>query len=361
MKEQVISSRGSRRAAAPARGFVQRPTRRDSRGAAQAGSISIRALLQYAPTALKLIAVILTVITLIVGYRIAASASLFQVRHVDISGTSRTSAEEIESLTRRALARTGVWRADLSAISTALGRLPGVRRAVVTRVLPDRLRVRITERVPVAVVRTSAGRFLWVDDEGVALSEMKSTDSMPPFFIRGWNEEDSDDAGAGNIERVRKYLELAREWQTAGLLDRVSEVDLVDIRDIRVQLAGNDSLIEVRLGGEDLSQRLKSALEVLDRYKEAAHGSSITYVDSQGGRVILGFSSGNKISTGANPDATSKPTLAIATRVAPRATSENENNRSIGESVVTDANRKKPYRANATRSNNSDGVRIRVH
>jgi hypothetical protein len=36
-------------------------------------------------------------------------------------------------------------------------------------------------------------------------------------------------------------------------------------------------------------------LETLDRYKEAASGAMITYVDSQGPRVTLGFSSGNKL------------------------------------------------------------------
>ena len=92
-----------------------------------------------------------------------------------------------------------------------------MRRAVVTRVLPDRLRVRITERVPIAVVRTSAGHFVWVDDEGVALGEMKTSDQMPPFFIRGWNEDGTNEARQENSERVKKYQEALREWQTAGI------------------------------------------------------------------------------------------------------------------------------------------------
>lgn len=296
MKEQVIAARGPRRTAVPVKGYLQRPARRDSRGGGQTRSFSPRALFGYVPSALKVILAILTVVTLIVGYRVAASASLFQVRSVDVIGTSRTSAEEIEGLTRRAVARTGVWRADLSAISAELGRLPGVRRAIVTRVLPDRLRVRVTERVPVAVVRTASGDFIWVDEEGVALGEMKPADQMPPFFIRGWNEDGSNEAARGNIERIRKYLETVREWQASGLSERVSEVNLIDVRDVRAQLAGSDSQIEVRLGSQDLGNRLKMALDVLDEYKQTPRGGSITYVDLQGGRVVVGFSSGNRIS-----------------------------------------------------------------
>jgi len=48
----------------------------------------------------------------------------------------------------------------------------------------------------------------------------------------------------------KKYLELAREWQTAGLADRVSESNLIDIRDVRVQLAGDDSQIECVWAGK---------------------------------------------------------------------------------------------------------------
>src|SRR5260370_537719 len=203
---------------------------------------------------------VVAIVTLFVGYRVAASASLFQVRSIDVSGTSRTSAEEIEGLTRRAVAKTGVWRADLSAISAELERLPGVRRAVVSRVLPDRLRVRVTERVPVAVVRTTAGHFFWVDEEGVALGEMKPADTVPSFFIRGWNEDGTEEARNDNAERVRKYEEVEREWSALGVPHREREVNLSDLHDVRAQLAGNDSALDVSLGGEGLLEHLQQAL-----------------------------------------------------------------------------------------------------
>jgi cell division septal protein FtsQ len=309
MKEQVIASRGPRRAAAQPKGpkgIVQRPARRN--GAVTAGrSFSPRALFGYLPAALKVGLAVLVLTTLIVGYRVAASAALFQVRTIDVTGTTRTSAEEIEGLTRRAVARTGVWRADLNAISRELSRLPGVRRAVVSRVLPDRLRVRVTERVPVAIVHTAGGHFVWVDDEGVALGEMKPDDQMPAFFVRGWNEDGTEEARQENVERVKKYLELVREWNALGLSERVSEVTLIDLRDIRVQLAGKDSQVEVRLGSEDQGPRLKTALDALDEYKQTPRGSAITYVSVQTSKVTIGSSSGNKEASDSSDAATQTP------------------------------------------------------
>lgn len=359
MKEQVIATRGSRSsrsAAARPRGFVQRPARRGSSTGGSNRDFSPRALYGYVPSALKVVLAILTVVTLIIGYRAASSASLFQVRSIDVSGASRTSAAEIESLTRRAVARTGVWRADLSAISIELERLPGVRRAVVSRVLPDRLRVRVSERVPVAVVHTSAGHFFWVDEEGVALGEMKAADTVPAFFIRGWNEDGTEEARRENVERVQRYVEVSHEWNALALSERVSEVNLIDLRDVRAQLSGNDSQIEVRLGGQELGVRLKLALDALDQYRQT-RGSSITYLDLQTGRIVIGTNSGSKVSTANEPpvsDSTNPESKPVTPVALDSPVAANANRR------VPSNDRQKPIKTNRGRdSANTSGIRLR--
>jgi cell division protein FtsQ len=351
MKEQVIASRGSRAsrgAAAQPKGLVQRPARRGNAPAARARNFSPRALFAYVPSALKAVLAILALIFLFIGYRAAASAEFFQARSIDISGAARVSREDIEGLTRRAVARTGVWRADLSAISAELGRLPGVRRAIVTRVLPDRLRVRVIERVPLAVVRTDAGHFLWVDEEGVALGEMKPADSVPSFFIRGWNEDGTDEARTENAERVQKYQEVLREWTSLGLAERVSEVDLIDVKNVRAQLAGGDSQIEVRLGGQELGPRLKQALEALDQYKQTPRGASITYLDLQTGRIIIG-TSGSKVAEASATD--EQPQINdTAAAVPPPSSPESSPIPAVsGRKIETEAKKDKKQKAGAAR------------
>jgi hypothetical protein len=229
------------------------------------------------------------------GYRAAASASFFQVRSVDVAGTSRVSADEVKAVVRRSTQPTGVWRADLDALSQDLERLPWVRRAVVSRVLPDGLRVRITERQQRAVVRTSEGRLIWVDDDAVALGALQSNDKMPPFFIRGWDESGTPVARTDNRARVEKYMEMLGEWEKLGLTERVSEVNLLDLTDVRVQLAGDDSQVEVRIGRENFGNRLQRALMKLDETRSTPVGPYITYVDASrwmksGDSVVLGRS-----------------------------------------------------------------------
>src|SRR6185369_15648368 len=279
MREQVVTQKvGNRSGIGKSKsGVGQRPAKRGSND----NIARLRSLLTYVPLALRIGVAAIIALIAFVGYRAAASASFFQVRTVETRGASRASVDDIKNAVRHDVSETGVWRADLQQLSTHLERLPWVRTAVVTRVLPDGIRVRITEREPRAVVRTSAGRFMWVDDDAVYLGEMAPTDQMPVFFLRGWNEEEG--AQAENRQRVAKFLELQKEWDGQGLSERVSEVNLQDLRDVRVQLANDDSQIEIRLGGEEQGARLKKALTVLDAQRQTARGPLISYIDlSQG-------------------------------------------------------------------------------
>ncbi len=297
MREQVIAHKvGNRSGAAGARrtgAAAQRPMRRDRDNDGPGIAGRLRTLVGYLPTFLKVVLAIGAGILVFASYRAAASASFFQVRTIEVQGTSRVSANEVQALVRRDVDKTGVWNADLGTVASRLERLPWVRTAVVSRVLPDGIRVRIAERVPRAVVRTASGRFRWVDEDAVLLGEMLPTDQLPAFFLRGLNEDEGAATRTENRERVQKFIELQREWDATGLSERVSEVNLIDIHDVRAQLAGDNSEIEVRLGAQEQGARLKKALEVLDSQRQTPHGALISYIDlSQGRRAIVGLVTG---------------------------------------------------------------------
>lgn len=315
LKEQVISVRGGGGRGGAGRGnsgddrvnvvttegragkLTQRPSvRRDAgkaKGAATQRAKSKRGswqqALAWAPLVAKVLIAVCAGLILFKGYRAAASSTFFDVRSLDVSGVSQASEDQIKQIVRRG-ATAGVWKTDLAALSAEIERQPWVRTAVVTRVLPSGLRVRISERVPRLVVHTSAGRFVWVDDDGVAVGSLTPAQAQPAFFMRGFDESGADAARAGNRERVKTFMTLAGEWESAGLAARVSELNLDDLRDVRAQLAGDDSQIEVRLGKEDWTKRLSQALGKLDEQRQTPRGALITYIDmTQGRRAVFGF------------------------------------------------------------------------
>lgn len=299
MREQVITPRAGRGAGggagkARAGEIVQRPAKRGpSSSRAQAGGW--RKVLVYLPLAGKIALAVVAGVLLFAGYRAAASAAFFRARHVDVSGASRASSEDIKAVVLDGAAQTGVWRADLGRISRELKKLPWVREAVVSRVLPDGLRVRITERTPRAVVRTGAGKFVWVDEDAVTLGAASPGDQI---LMRGWDEEGTEGARAQNSERVEKFLEMTRDWEAKGISRRVSEVNLYDPDDVRAQLTGDDAQIEIQLGREDFGSRLKFALEELDRQRSTPIGPFILHIN-----VAQGIQKGNRVTIGLSPDA----------------------------------------------------------
>jgi cell division septal protein FtsQ len=312
LKEQVISARGGRGGAVRGGGddrsgvvttdsragkITQRPAaRRGDRSQAKGAAQRVKSkrgswqkALAWTPMIVKVLIAVCAGLVLFKGYRAAASSTFFDVRSVDVGGVSQASEDQIKQIVRRGAAA-GVWKADLAAMSAEIERQPWVRTAIVTRVLPSGLRVRIAERVPRLVVRTAAGRFVWVDDDGVAVGGLTPAQQQPAFFMRGFDESGADAARAENRKRVETFMRLEGEWESAGLAPRVSELNLDDLRDVRAQLAGDDSQIEVRLGKEDWTKRLSQALGKLDEQRQTPRGALITYIDmTQGKRAVFGF------------------------------------------------------------------------
>ncbi len=296
MREQVITPRAGRQTARPtSKGQAaqqQRPTARRTprqQTLSRAKGGALKAALAYFPLAIKIVLAVTLGVLAFVGYRTAASASFFQVKTVDVQGAARASREEIKAAVLRSSSK-GVWQADLERISEGLRSLPWVRTAVVSRVLPSGLRVRVTEREPVVIARTGAGHLVWVDEEGVVLGT--ASPGEQDFFIRGLDEGRGAEARQQNRERIAAARELARAWAQTGVAGRVSEVNLDDLGDVRVQLAGDDAHVEVRLGREEFPKRFRQALEVLDAQRNTPRGPFVTYVDvSQGKRAIVGTGS----------------------------------------------------------------------
>jgi cell division septal protein FtsQ len=321
MRENVITTRAGRVGAKGRAGVaVQRPAPRRSKPATQAKprqkSFEWKSVLPYVPLVLKLTLAVSLGVLAFVGYRAAVSASFFKVRNVDVDGATRASRDEIRAAVQR-LSNAGTWQADLEAIAGEVKGLPWVRDAVVTRVLPAGIRVRVTEREPRIIARTNAGKLAWVDDDGVLLGA--ASPGEQDFFVRGIEESRTDEAIKQNRERVKAALELARDWGQSGLSRRVSEVNLEDLHDVRVQLAGDDAAVEVRLGREDFAKRFRQALEVLDAQRGTPRGPFVTYVDvSQGKRAVIGTGTTAHAPANADTTAAAPQTTDDAAHAAPK-------------------------------------------
>jgi cell division protein FtsQ len=123
--------------------------------------------------------VVLAVIVLLVAGAVATAHSpLLDVDRIEVRGIEGAAADDVRAATGISLG-TPLVRLDPAAAAEQVEALPWVEQAAVERSWPGTLVVRVTERVPVAVVGPS-GRPQLVDAEGRVLGPADASSSALP-------------------------------------------------------------------------------------------------------------------------------------------------------------------------------------
>src|SRR5438552_18595530 len=123
------------------------------------------------------------------------------------------------------------------------------------RLLPDRIRVEISERSPIAFAQLGA-RILLIDANGVLMEPPKSAHYSFPV-IAGMNENEPRSTRAA---RMIIYQRLIRELDSSGAhySQNISEVDLSDPEDARVTVVDDAGAVLVHLGATNFLERFKT-------------------------------------------------------------------------------------------------------
>jgi len=175
----------------------------------------------------------------------------------------------------------GQRRADLET-------LPWVEEARVQRVMPNRIRVEITERTPVAFLRT-AGDLSLVDSQGVIFERPVEGDFRFPV-VSGIDEAMPREQ---REPRMTTYVQFMKEIEQTqpGADDRISEVDLSDASDVRATITGLGSNssgtppILVHFGDSDFGNRYHLLAENIDQWRASA--GSVDSVDLRFARQVV--------------------------------------------------------------------------
>ena len=151
-----------------------------------------------------------------------------------------------------------IFSVPLAARRRRLLALDWVAEAAVSRVWPDRLVVRVTERKPVAFVSFRSGVLL-IDSRGVLLEPPAQAQFAFPV-LSGIREDQPEDMRG---EHVRTFLRLMEEL---GFLAKdVSEVDAGDPDNIRIVAQVNGRAVTLMLGDTNFARRYQN---FLDHYPE---------------------------------------------------------------------------------------------
>lgn len=180
-----------------------------------------------------------------------------------------------------------VLRIPLDARRRAIEDLPWVESASVQRILPNRIRVELTERTPVAFLR-NATELALIDAHGVILDRPRGEDLQFPV-VTGLSENmprDERDRRMQTYQEFMKNIELVR----SGSSEHVSEVDLSNPRDLRVVMTGlarpNDpQAVTVHFGNGDFTGKYRMLVENFVQWQ--ANAGRVQSIDLQYSRQVV--------------------------------------------------------------------------
>ena len=211
-----------------------------------------------------------------------------------------------EAITEKFSADMGhsVIRVPLEERRKAIESLPWVEQADVQRVLPNQIRVAITERSPVAFLRT-AGDLSLVDAQGMILERPSEGEFRFPV-VAGISESMPREM---RRERMASYVEFMKDIEQAqpGAQDHVSEVELSDTSDLRATLTGmgsgqgEHSAILVHFGDSDFGNRYHLLSQNIGQWRASA--GSVDSVDLRFARQVVVNPESRAIAANLTPNA----------------------------------------------------------
>lgn len=240
----------------------------------------------FLPGLISAVMLICLVGLFVLGYRTVTASDFFQMKRVDVTGVTRASAEDIRRIVSGQADKTGVWNTDIADLRQKIEKLPFVKFAAVSRVLPNGLKVVVTERVPIGVVKISSGNFL-IDADGELLAPPETEDAGL-MTIYGWDETKTERATRDNAARIKLFQKMVADWGEFGLAKRVKEVNLSDLQEPQATVEDSGSRISVTLARDDLSKSLRSALEAV-----AGKGDRVKSVNAAGVYPVLEYIGAN--------------------------------------------------------------------
>ncbi len=149
-----------------------------------------------------------------------------------------------------------IFYVSLSERRKQLEQIPWVERATVMRLLPDRIRVSIVERQPVAFTR-QGNQIGLVDAHGVLLSMSAAAMARHHYSFPVLTGIDPGDPAAARRTRMDVYLRLMSELDSTGQLysRQISEIDLTDPEDARVLMPEQGTDILAHFGEDHFLER----------------------------------------------------------------------------------------------------------
>jgi cell division protein FtsQ len=205
---------------------------------------------------------------------------------IDLTGNKIVSRESVLKQFVRDRNRS-VLQIPLDKRRSELEQLPWVESATVQRILPNRIRVELNERTPIAFARSGNQLYL-IDAHGVILDRPGSGDWHFPI-VSGVSDELPRDQREKRMQTYQEFMK-AIDVVRSSSSDQVSEIDLASPRDLRAVMTGlsgptDSQAVTIHFGGGDFTAKYRMLAENFSQWQ--ANAGRVQSIDLQYSRQVI--------------------------------------------------------------------------
>ena len=174
--------------------------------------------------------------------------------NIEVSGAKHVTRAQILQVMKNDLSR-NVFIIPLAERKKQIEEIPWVESAAVMRLLPNRVKVEIKERTPVAFAQVGS-KIELVDPNGVMMNtpEVQADYSFP--VIQGMSGSDPLTVRSAQM-KIYNTLMHDLDANGANYSKDINEVDLSDPEDVKITVADSQGAVVIHLGSTNYLERYK--------------------------------------------------------------------------------------------------------
>ena len=211
---------------------------------------------------------------------------LVKPEQIEVNGNHIVSREAVLQQFARDRGRS-VLRVPLDSRRSALEEISWIESAMVQRILPNRIRVDLTERTPIAFLRNGTELAL-IDAHGVILDRPRGEDLQFPIVTGLTENMPREERG----KRMQTYQEFLKDIDLvrSGSSDRVSEIDLANPKDLRAVMTGianitDPQALTIHFGASDFTGKYRMVVENFAQWQ--ASNGRVHSIDLQYAKQVV--------------------------------------------------------------------------
>lgn len=185
--------------------------------------------------------------------------------YFQIEGMTNVTDEQVARIFAADFGRS-VYLCPLKARRLKLLGLDWVKEASITRLWPNRLVIRLTERQPAAFAQLKAKdgttSLTLIDSDGILLERNKATPFRLPV-VTGMTRAEGE---TNRRERMKRFLRLQSEL--APYMDKISEIDTSELDTLKVVQQFDGRAIVLMLGNQNYRERYENFLNNRDEIRK---------------------------------------------------------------------------------------------